>query len=70
MKRFSAAGLLGTLQAIKRDRRLFKIVKQALCFKIICKCGSEFKLKIDSFPGIQNVWGVVLLFDFFFFFWQ
>ena len=64
MKCFSEAGLLGTLQAIKRDRQ------QAFCFKIICKCGSEFKLKLDSFPGIQNVWGVVLLFDFFFFFWQ
>ena len=53
MKHFSVAGLLETLQAIKRDRHFFKIVKQALCFKIICKCGSGFKLKVDSSPEFK-----------------
>ena len=64
---FSLAGLLETLQAIKRDKNLFKIVKQALCFKIICKCGSGFKLKVDSSPEFKmfGVWFFCVIFFFF-----
>lgn len=59
--------MLKTLQAIKRDRHLFKKkLNRHFVSKIICKCGLEFKLKVASSPEFK-MFGVVLLCDFSFF---